>query len=99
MIRILATALAAIAFAGCAPIGVHWHKEGATVEDLNLAQKTCGEQSGDYNFALRTDGSTLNSDDSFSGQRFGSGSGGVYRECMERAGWRRVRGAPPPRAT
>jgi hypothetical protein len=91
--------LSALWLAGCAAVGVHWYKEGATVEDLELAQKTCSRQADDFRFALRTDGSTLNSDDSFGPVRAGSSSGGVYRECMERSGWRRVRGDPPPRAS
>ena len=98
MTRPLVAALA-LALSGCAAVGVHWHKEGATREDLEFAQKTCGEQTRDYDFALRTDDTTLNAERSTGQQQFGSGSGGVYRECMERSGWRRVRGEQPPRAS
>lgn len=92
-------ALAALLVSGCAAVGVHWHKEGATQEDFELAQKTCGRESNDYSF-VETDRSSLNSDLFGGGERrAGSSGGSVYRDCMERAGWRRVRGEPPPRAT
>jgi len=92
-------AVAALLVTGCAAVGVHWYKEGATQEDFELAQKTCGRQSNDYNF-VETDRSSLNSDLYGGGERqTGSSGASVYRECMERAGWRRVRGGPPPRAT
>lgn len=99
MIRLLPVALAALAISGCASVGVYWYKEGATQEDLELAQKTCGRQSTDYNF-VETDRSSLNSDLYGGAERRTDSSGGsVYRECMERSGWRRVRGEPPPRAS
>ena len=92
-------ALAALFVSGCASVGVYWYKEGATAEDLELAQKTCSRQSNDYNF-VETDRSNLNSDLYGGSERRTDSSGGsVYRDCMERSGWRRVRGEPPPRAS
>jgi len=92
-------AFAASLVAGCAAVGVHWYKEGATQEDFELAQKTCGRQADDYNF-VETDRSALDTDLYGGGERRTGPSGGsVYRDCMERAGWRRVRGDPPPRAS
>jgi hypothetical protein len=81
---------AALALAACTPGSAIWHKEGATDEELVLARRVCEREADRYAFAMESGRSR----DELTGEqrRAGSVSGGIYRECMERQGWRRVRG-------
>ncbi len=84
--------LAALAFAAsCAP-SVVWHKEGADAEDLRMARSRCERESQDFGYAMERGRS---GDDMLGGERrAGSATGSVYRDCMERQGWRRYRDQP-----
>jgi hypothetical protein len=86
------TCLAALAFAAsCAP-SVVWHKEGADDEDLRNARSRCEREAQGYGYAMERGRS---GDDLLGGERrAGSATGGVYRDCMERQGWRRYRDQP-----
>lgn len=91
MKALLASGALALMLSACASQTV-WHKEGAEDEDLRLAQRTCSREAQGYGFALE---GHRNADDTIAGERrAGSAGGGVYRECMERQGWRRYRDAP-----
>ena len=85
-------ALAALALLpACAPTLV-WHKEGADDEDLRQAQRRCSREVQDYGFALERGRS---GDEPASADRAsGSAGGTLYRDCMERQGWRRYRDQP-----
>jgi hypothetical protein len=83
--------LAALAPLGaCAPTLV-WHKEGADDEDLRQAQRRCSRESQSYGFALERRGGE---DGATTERGAASSGGGVYRDCMERLGWRRYRDQP-----
>jgi hypothetical protein len=85
----LATLVLAAGLWACQGSSLVWHKEGATTEDLQLAVRTCSRKSESYNFAME---SGRNRDDLLGGERrAGSAGGAVYRDCMERQGWRRIR--------
>lgn len=76
----------------CAPSHTVWYKEGAEPEELRMAQRNCSRESQNYGFVFE---GSRSSDDLAGGERrAGSTGGGVYRECMERQGWRRYRDAP-----
>lgn len=85
--------LAALALTGaCSASQTVWHKEGAEPEELKLAQRTCSRESQGYGFVFE---GSRSSDDLAGGERRASSTGGgIYRECMERQGWRRFRDAP-----
>lgn len=92
MRSLLAIAALALALTACSSQTV-WHKEGSEEEDLRLAQRTCSREAQGYGFALE---GVRNGDDTIAGERrAGSAGGGVYRECMERQGWRRYRDSAP----
>jgi hypothetical protein len=85
--------LAALLLTGaCTASQTVWHKEGAEPEELKQAQRNCSRQSENYGFVFE---GSRSSDDLAGGERrAGSTGGGIYRECMERQGWRRFRDAP-----
>ncbi|MBL8701401.1 MAG: hypothetical protein JNK67_23690 [Alphaproteobacteria bacterium] len=88
----VASVALALVLSACASQTV-WHKEGAEEEDLRLAQRTCSREAERYGFAFE---GARNADDTTAGERrAGSAGGGVYRECMERQGWRRYRDTAP----
>lgn len=88
MRNVLVAAALGLALSACASQTV-WYKEGAEEEDLRLAQRTCSREAQGYGFAFE---GHRNADDTIAGERrAGSAGGGVYRECMERQGWRRYR--------
>jgi len=79
--------LALLALGACAPTLV-WQKEGADDEERRQAQRLCARESQGYGFALERR-------EDASGERgAASAGGGVYRDCMERQGWRRYRDQP-----
>lgn len=78
--------------AACSPSQTVWHKEGAEPEELRMAQRNCSRESQNYGFVF--EGSRSSDDLSGGERRAGSTGGGVYRECMERQGWRRYRDTP-----
>jgi hypothetical protein len=84
--------LAALALvASCAPSLV-WHKEGADAEDLRMARSRCEREAQGFGYAMERGRS---GDDMLGGERrAGSATGSVYRDCMERQGWRRYRDQP-----
>jgi len=89
--RLPALAAALALLASCAPTLV-WHKEGADDEDLRQAQRLCTRQVQSYGFALDRG---RGADEPMSGERgAASASGTLYRDCMERQGWRRYRDQP-----
>ena len=92
MKRRVLPALALLALLGaCAPTLV-WHKEGADDEDLRNARSRCEREAQGYGYAMERGRS---GDDLLGGERrAGSATGGVYRDCMERQGWRRYRDQP-----
>lgn len=84
---------AAILVAGCSPSQTVWHREGATDDELKLVQRDCARQAQNYGFVFE---SGRNGDDLTGGERrAGSAGGAVYRDCMERRGWRRLRDTSP----
>jgi hypothetical protein len=91
MKRRVLPALAILALLGaCAPTLV-WHKEGADDEDLRQAQRRCARDAQGYGYALDRG----RGDEPMAGERnAGSAGGTVYRDCMERQGWRRYRDQP-----
>ena len=88
----LLIALAAL-IAGCAASQTVWHREGSTTDELKLVQRDCSRDAEKYGFAFE---SGRRGDDLSGGERgAGSATGLVYRDCMERRGWRRVRDTAP----
>jgi hypothetical protein len=75
--------------AACAPSHTVWYKEGAEPEELRMAQRECAREAQGYGFVF--EGSRGGDDLAGGERRAGSSGGGVYRECMERKGWRRYR--------
>jgi len=89
--RVLACLAALALVASCAP-SVVWHKEGADEEDLRSARRNCEREAQGYGYAMERGRS---GDDLLGGERrAGSATGSVYRDCMERQGWRRYRDQP-----
>jgi hypothetical protein len=89
--RLLACSALLVLIVGCAP-SLSWHKEGADPEELRRAREICAREAESYGFALERD---RGGDELVGGERrAGSASGGVYRNCMERQGWRRYRDQP-----
>ena len=83
----------AIVIAGCSPSQTVWHREGSSPDELKLVQRECSRESQNYGFVFE---SGRNGDDLSGGERrAGSAGGSVYRECMERRGWRRFRDTAP----
>jgi hypothetical protein len=78
----------------CAPSHTVWYKEGAEPEELRMAQRECSRESQGYGFVF--EGSRSGDDLAGGERRAGSTGGGVYRECMERKGWRRYRDQARP---
>ncbi len=79
--------------AGCAPSQTVWHREGSTADELKLAQRDCARDAEKYGFVFE---SGRSGDDLSGGERrAGSAGGSVYRDCMERRGWRRLRDTAP----
>jgi len=85
--------IAALVLTGaCTASQTVWHKEGAEPEELRLAQRNCERESQNYGFVFER---SRTGDDLAGGERrAGSTGGGVYRDCMERQGWRRYRDTP-----
>ena len=78
---------ALLALGACTPTLV-WQKEGADDEERRQAQRLCARESQGYGFALER------RDDASAERGAASAGGGVYRDCMERQGWRRYRDQP-----
>lgn len=93
------TAVLMAALAACSPSTTQWNKGGANAEDLRHDRDECAATSRSYDFVFTDRDSgrpgIVESGADTTQRRAGGVQGDVYRDCMERRGWRRVRGGEP----
>jgi hypothetical protein len=80
--------LAAFALLGGCESRTVWVKESAAPGQLDLDQRDCTREAGNYGYIDR--GGSYGLDNSRAGQG-GSITADTYRRCMEARGWRRER--------
>jgi hypothetical protein len=81
-------ALAALALLGACESRTVWVKESAPSGQLDLDQRDCAREAGNFGYIDR--GGSYGLDNSRAGQG-GSITADAYRRCMEARGWRRER--------